>query len=196
MSNPDLFWDKVQPTGFCWEWTAYRDRKGYGRSHLDGKSMAAHRVAYTLLVGPIPAGLTLDHLCRNKGCVNPDHLEPVTVGENSIRSHELTSSEVCRNGHVYADEGNELFVKMGAKLAHRRCRQCILVRSHEARGLSCAYDAFCDHPSHGSRRKARTRDGVCRYGHSMHDAYARGNGLGLMCKTCRTEAYQRKKVSA
>jgi predicted DNA-binding transcriptional regulator AlpA len=83
----ERFWEKVEPTGFCWEWTAFKDRKGYGRFRVDDRTMQAHRVAYELLVGPIPEGLHLDHLCRNTSCVNPDHLEPVDLAENVRRGY-------------------------------------------------------------------------------------------------------------
>jgi hypothetical protein len=72
----------------CWEWTAAKDPTGYGRFSVARSMDYAHRAAYKLLVGPIPAGLDLDHLCRNRGCVNPDHLEPVTRRENLLRSEE------------------------------------------------------------------------------------------------------------
>jgi hypothetical protein len=77
--------------GDCWNWTASTDGKGYGQVALGrngGKQRLgrAHRVVYELLVGPIPEGLTLDHLCKNIICVNPDHLEPVTMGENVRRA--------------------------------------------------------------------------------------------------------------
>ena len=73
----------------CWEWTAYRDRCGYGmigRPGGKGAPLRAHRVAYELYVGPIPPGAVLDHLCEAPWCVNPDHLEPVTNTENLRRS--------------------------------------------------------------------------------------------------------------
>jgi len=73
----------------CWEWTGNM-RKGYGRFSLTvayktKRDVPAHRVAYETFIGPIPDGLQLDHLCRNKGCVNPKHLEPVTCRENLLR---------------------------------------------------------------------------------------------------------------
>lgn len=71
----------------CWNWGGVVDAKGYGRFDLGGRPQKAHRVAYELIVGPIPANLTIDHLCRNKLCVNPDHLEPVTNVENVRRAH-------------------------------------------------------------------------------------------------------------
>jgi hypothetical protein len=87
----ERFWAKVQKgtQDECWFWTARTSQDGYGWfapfTHGD---MPAHRFAYQLLIGPIPDGLTLDHLCRNTLCVNPRHLEPVTNSENVRRSWE------------------------------------------------------------------------------------------------------------
>lgn len=72
----------------CWIWAGYISAKGYGRMRTQSgpqQTIGAHRVAYELLVGPIPEGLTIDHLCRNRGCVNPEHLEVVTQRENTRR---------------------------------------------------------------------------------------------------------------
>ncbi|WP_159795743.1 HNH endonuclease signature motif containing protein [Puerhibacterium puerhi] len=111
------FWKKVEPTGFCWNWAAGRDRDGYGRFGLNRVSVLAHRVAYEALVGPIPAGHHLDHLCRNKTCVNPDHLEPVTAAENMRRRNAILTH--CKNGHAL--EGSNLKVD---RRGHRYCRAC------------------------------------------------------------------------
>jgi HNH endonuclease len=79
----------------CWNWLGYK-RDGYGSAHRDdGRTVIAHRYVYELLVGPVPAGLELDHLCRNRPCVNPEHLEPVTRQENRRRATYTT----CRRGH-------------------------------------------------------------------------------------------------
>lgn len=83
----ERFWSKVNKTETCWLWTAALDRHGYGVFGVaKGRGSArAHRVAYELVNGPIPGSLPLDHLCRVRACVNPAHLEPVTVAENNRR---------------------------------------------------------------------------------------------------------------
>jgi hypothetical protein len=116
------FWPKVQPTGFCWDWAASKNEKGYGMFWLNSKHSKAHRVAYELLVGPIPDGMELDHLCRNRACVNPDHLEPVTHAENMARSR--AARKHCPHGHEYTEE-NSWFDKTGEK---RMCRTCMKER--------------------------------------------------------------------
>ena len=88
-TDPDeRFWSKVDRNGRggCWLWTASLNRYGYPNfGAVNGRPMAGHRYAYERLVGPIPAGLQLDHLCRVRRCVNPAHLEPVTPKENTRR---------------------------------------------------------------------------------------------------------------
>src|SRR6266496_2265386 len=86
------FWAKVDRSGgsrACWLWTGKTGRDGYGRIGLGGRGalvrVRAHRFAYELLIGPIPDGLQIDHLCRVRHCVNPAHLEPVTQRENILR---------------------------------------------------------------------------------------------------------------
>lgn len=118
------FWRKVDKTGVCWEWTGWRDSDGYGK--FGGRRLLtnrAHRLAYELVVGPIPDDLPLDHLCRNPGCVNPAHLEPVTHRENILRGVGRTAQNArkthCAKGHPY-DEVNTIWRKSGG----RRCRQC------------------------------------------------------------------------
>lgn len=82
----ELFWSSVLVTGCCWYWTKGVQGGGYGEFHWPSRrTRIVHRIAYELLVGPIPKGLVLDHLCRTRRCVNPDHLEPVTIAENVRR---------------------------------------------------------------------------------------------------------------
>jgi hypothetical protein len=83
----------------CWVWQLALDRHGYGRVRRSGRSIGAHRWLYEQLVGLVPNGLELDHLCRNKRCVNPAHLEPVTHRENMRRSDGFGGAETCGKGH-------------------------------------------------------------------------------------------------
>ena len=77
------FWVKVDKAGDCWEWTASRNADGYGYFRLDGKTRKAHRVAYEYAHGGVPAGMDLDHVCRNRACVRPAHLRPVSNKQNA-----------------------------------------------------------------------------------------------------------------
>ena len=79
------FWAKVNKAEGCWEWIAGRSARGYGTFRFGGANRLAHRVAYEMLRGPIPPSLTIDHLCRNRACANPAHMEPVTAQENVRR---------------------------------------------------------------------------------------------------------------
>lgn len=95
----------------CWTWLGGLRGKGYGGFQVSyGTSVAAHRFIYEQLEGPIPTGLQLDHLCRNRTCVNPDHLEPVTLQENISRgltgkvNHRNSVKTHCPNGHEYTEE--------------------------------------------------------------------------------------------
>ena len=104
-SIADRFWEKVDKSGDCWLWMAARQPTGYGRfGWAKGDVRMAHRVAYEFLVGPIPAGLVIDHLCRNPSCVNPAHLEPVTIAENNARGIGRQPDTHCRRGHLFTPE--------------------------------------------------------------------------------------------
>lgn len=121
-----------RPDG-CWIWTASGFWDGYGKFHLDGKSVRAHRASYELFVGPIPDGLVIDHLCRVPRCVNPQHLEPVTVRENTLRSPiasppMLGARTHCNHGHEYTPE-NTYVRPHGARL----CRECGRLRAARKR---------------------------------------------------------------
>lgn len=128
----ERFWPRVDVgavTG-CWLWQGNIDTKGYGRFGHEGRSCYAHRVAYELLVGDIPEGLVLDHLCRVTACVNPAHLEPVTRVENIMRGEGYCATNArkshCPQGHPL--EGDNLM----SGLDYRRCRTC---RNIYRRGL-------------------------------------------------------------
>lgn len=103
--------DKIEfePNSGCWLWTGSIDRDGYGRARYKGVPRRAHRILYETERGPIPAGLVLDHKCRNPGCVNPDHLEPVTQAENIRRSpisiNTINAAKThCIKGHPLTPE--------------------------------------------------------------------------------------------
>lgn len=122
---PESFWDKVdEQADGCWHWIGATDDAGYGRfrSREHGTNMA-HRIAYLALAGPIPDGLSLDHLCRVRCCVNPDHLEPVTARENILRGYGRGANEArqthCQHGHPLS--GDNLYIKPNGR---RQCRQC------------------------------------------------------------------------
>ena len=108
----------------CWIWQGVRVG-GYGQigKENNGGMVYAHRAAYELIVGPIPDGLTLDHLCRNRACINPDHLEPVTMKENVLRGMSPTAINArkthCNNGHPL--DGDNLSLR---KDGGRICLAC------------------------------------------------------------------------
>lgn len=99
----ERFWAKVDRSDDCWVWTGTGTPKGYGQFAPHGKHVYAHRFAYELLVGPIPEGMTIDHLCRNRGCVRPDHLEVVTRGENTRRGATPSPCQHCGRAIVPAN---------------------------------------------------------------------------------------------
>ncbi len=119
------FWSKVNKGAStdCWEWTAKIERNGYGRFWVNGHSVSAHRFAYELTHGPIPKGLTIDHLCRNRTCVNPAHMELVSLRTNVLRGSGFTAQFAkkthCPQGHPY-DLFNMRINRRGARL----CREC------------------------------------------------------------------------
>ncbi len=116
--------DVVVVAGGCWEWAKYRSSSGYGMIHRQGKPTYVHRVAYEMLVGPIPDGLHLDHLCRNPPCCNPLHLEPVTPRENWARGTSPSARNLrkthCVKGHALVPPN--LYMRPDA--GGRCCRAC------------------------------------------------------------------------
>jgi len=153
------FWSKVDTSGECWLWTACIGTDGYGQfgcgPNTEIRTRKAHRIAYILTHGAIPEGMELDHLCRNRACVNPAHLEPVDHSTNVLRgaagvlrdpTKPRKRATHCKNGHVLTPEN---LGALRTRPTTRRCRICHNERARQA----------------NSRRKSGntdTRDGMRR----------------------------------
>lgn len=113
----------VPDPGGCWIWAGRRGRDGYGYIDAGNRAHTAHRYMYEQFVGEVDAALHLDHLCRVRCCVNPEHLEPVTPRENMRRGDGWSGRHArqthCKHGHPFA--GDNLFVRSDGE---RVCRQC------------------------------------------------------------------------
>lgn len=150
-SVEERFWMRVWQGDGCWLWTGARTNGGYGTLRVDGATARVHRFAYAFLVGPIPEGAEVDHLCHGQDescpggrdcshrlCVNPDHLEPVSHRENVVRGLNFSGVNArkthCPQGHPYDAENT--YVCGGGR--HRMCRACLADReaARKARGWS------------------------------------------------------------
>jgi hypothetical protein len=114
----------------CWLWAGYVSRDGYGTVSAGKRMHKAHRMSYEAFVGPIPEGLDIDHLCRVRNCVNPEHLEPVTRQVNCLRGDTVAAKHAatthCPQGHEYTPENT-----YSSKRGERDCRACRRVRNRE-----------------------------------------------------------------
>lgn len=119
----------------CWRWTGRLTSCGYGQVTTDGKRVQAHRAVYQIWGNEIPSGLELDHLCNNRWCVNPAHLEPVTHKENMRRSPHKGSKTHCKHGHEYTPENT--YIVPGRP--RRMCQECQAIRKGTLvrRGPNC-----------------------------------------------------------
>lgn len=136
------FWAKVRKSDLCWEWVGALDSCGYGMVRNNLKSRKAHRVSYEWLVGPVPDGLEIDHLCRNRACVRPDHLEAVTHLENMSRGDAgkyLAVRERCNAGHPFDKENTYIRADGGG----RACRACRMNDMRRSRGRRPKSECAC-----------------------------------------------------
>lgn len=129
-SFKDRFWSKVERrTNECWPWQSTLNRGGYGVFSISGSMRLAHRIAYILTKGPIPGDLQIDHLCRNRKCVNPAHMEPVTCRVNVIRgigpatvrarcAKLMATRTHCKHGHLWIPDN------IGQNRGHQICLIC------------------------------------------------------------------------
>lgn len=179
----ERFWPRVEFTGFCWLWTGHLVTDGYGSIYIDGKSRRVHRVAYEWLIGPIPEGLVLDHLCRVRRCVNPDHLEPVTDRVNILRGTAPTAVNAlkirCTRGHELTPENTY----MPPSGRYRACLTCIRLKS-----------AALPRKTDRGRSETRTH---CPQGHP-YDAEntrlrMRNGSLNRECRACDRARNQRRR---
>lgn len=174
----DRLLSKVIIEDDCWVWAGFKMSSGYGgfQQHGNGRYRAAHRVTYESWVGPIPDGLHLDHLCRVRPCVRPDHLDPVTIAENNrrmVRDVYLGATH-CKRGHLWTE--NERRHPAG----YRYCAACHRERESARR--------------HSLPNVLRTH---CPEGHAIagDNLYVDAAGKRF-CATCRLRAYaQRRKVN-
>ncbi|MEU5330906.1 HNH endonuclease signature motif containing protein [Streptomyces parvus] len=137
----DRFLDKISESeSGCWEWTGHVKPNGYGQVRINRRPLHAHRVAYEAMRGPIPPGLVIDHLCRNRRCVRPEHLEPVSHRTNILRGEGPAARHArqthCLRGHPF-NAANTYVSPRGA----RNCRACRAERKrtgHDRQGVTRA----------------------------------------------------------
>lgn len=124
-------WYAMEPNTGCHIWLRSLNRDGYGKMKFAGGTLA-HRAAYVLVRGPIPEGLTIDHLCRVTCCVNPDHMEAVSIRENTLRGTSPIAAEArathCKRGHEFT-AANTYVNSFGSRV----CRACRRLRRAEQR---------------------------------------------------------------
>lgn len=141
----------------CWEWQAAISPTGYAMFFADGKNVKGHRWAYEYFIGPMDKDKVSDHLCRTRHCVNPSHIEPVTIVENLQRSPIWNGNkEYCKHGHEF-DEKNTYWCKQTNGNTKRACRECLKRRTAEWRAKKKAQAAVSGCPRCFIENKACAR---------------------------------------
>lgn len=130
-SAADRFWSKVEKTDTCWLWLGALDTQGYGQFHADGRRHKAHRFAWRLAGRSLDGALVLDHMCRTRRCVRPDHLEQVANKTNVLRGVGAAAMNArkthCPSGHPYDEDNTYVYIWRGAPV--RICRACRSARA-------------------------------------------------------------------
>ncbi len=137
----EKFWSRIKvDENDCWLWQGKLNDAGYGRIKVGKKDVRVHRLSYECYKSEIPEGLVLDHLCRVRNCANPDHLEPVTKGENTKRGNAAAKVKKfhenkthCPQGHPYSGDNLILLTQVNGKWRKRKCRACNVVYKARAR---------------------------------------------------------------
>jgi hypothetical protein len=173
----------------CWEWCHAKQGGGYGLFWLEGKYVLAHRASYAFFIGPIADGLTIDHLCKSPGCVNPSHLEAVNMATNFWRGNSFASLNKrkthCPQGHPYA--GDNLVV---TKEGSRQCRTCTRQRT---RAWQQTERARTYHRLYARQRYQRTGHASwerthCPQGHPYAGDNLKVNAKGhRLCRACHKQ---------
>jgi hypothetical protein len=184
--NPERFWAKVNKTDTCWLWTACKDIGGYGNYY----NQRAHRVAYEVLVGPIPDGMVLDHLCCVRACVNPEHLRVCTHVENVLAPHSVSPTAInqrkthCYRGHPYTEE--TLMVKPDGR---RECRICRRMGEPERKRR------IIERRANGVPKvRIRPRKTHCKHGHVLNEATTQMRADGTRrCIACSRARWLRSE---
>lgn len=169
----------------CWIWQMQVADTGYGKVHFEGRKRQAHRVVYETMVGPVPEGLDLDHLCRVRHCVNPAHLEPVSRSVNLLRgkgvSEYFARQTHCKNGHPLSGDNLRLTSK-----GYRVCVECSRVNLRRSRlsargGIPAA-----------PLNKDKTH---CNQGHPLSGENLRIDPRGSrICVECKRESVRRSRA--
>lgn len=194
-------WDGRKLHGRCWRWDGGTRPSSamvhYGRFKCGGRDLLAHRVSYELLVGEIPDGLTIDHLCRNTLCMNPKHMELVPLAENVRRARLFgIPPTYCKHGHQFTDENTITNVR-----GHRECRACHRARAsgRDPRVETVGRDRRRESPAPrgpAARNAAKTH---CKRGHPLSGDNVRVNDKGhrkcVECNRVAAREYARRKAA-